>query len=152
MASHRVFLGKVKFRGRVGNSKSTFHTWIPENSEYTIFWKDESKKFTTFSNGDVINIRCDGKFPSVTKMIVPIEQVARIAWEKGFYAKNRFPSLEQMVKMIPDSGTTTSKYTTYYCKSCGVTYRDSTKPWGWWASEKCSSQEFEGLLRFVFTF
>jgi hypothetical protein len=175
MASHRLVLGDPFPAGKVGNSVSTTASW--DGQTLTVSWKDRWEKRVPARRGDRVAIEPGGLLYGggeygppvdpvrVTIQTPPRDPVARVAWERRFYAAKRRPSLEQLRRDAAAEerydrprGYLVPAATVYVSEAghCAVAYRDAMDgqvgtPWGWWADAAATPEEMAGLLGVALT-
>lgn len=161
MSTHRIHLDTIFENQLVGNSMSTTATYDGKN--LTINWKKESQSFLA-KQGSKALVSCNGGFPKVVIMTPPGNPIAKAAWERGFYANKRYPTLvdlqnaaDKLTRYSVPHGYDVSNY--WYFKSdagnCAFVFKlgmdgQVGTPWGWWASPEVKESEVREYLKVVF--
>jgi hypothetical protein len=155
MATHKIVLSVPFADQRVGNSMSTRTSF--DGQTLTVSWKGQTKSFPA-KTGDRVLVTCNGDMPQVTIMQQPTDPVARVAWERSFYAKKRFPTREaleaaahKLEMYSPPHGCNVSAAKFYRAENCVIVYRAVAGgqigvPWGWWAGPEATPAELSYLI------
>lgn len=108
MAGHRIFLKKTTGFEPVGSSISTKYHFDGET--LTIKWKNQTKGFQGFKEGDMLYVECDGFLPTPSKIILPKSRAGKLAWLMDFPKYARTSSYEDIAGLENDIEFAISPY------------------------------------------
>jgi len=163
MAKHTIILtDEVLEPAKVGNSMNTYYTW--KGSVFTVYkpYYSTYEKIMSIAakRGDKVQVNCPVTSASdVFVMTPPKDHVALAAWSRGFGAKMRQNTLEDMVAKVKATKRWSSPHgcdipaaSIYHSENCAVAYREVMEGWFgvpylWYASSDATPEEMTDLIK-----
>lgn len=163
MAKHtKVLIREVPEPMQVGNSMGTYFTW--KDGIFAVYRQRYYGKFDKIlsiaaKRGDKVQVNCPvTSEEDVFVMTPPKDHVALAAWSRGFGAKMRQGSLDELVAKVKATKRWSSRHgcdipaaSIFHSANCAVAYRavmDGWKgvPYLWFASDDATPEEMTDLI------